>query len=48
MLQQPLAADSKPVHEGWVESTASDIELTESFQEEAKEGKLQHPLAVVS
>ena len=48
MLQHPLAADSKPVHEGWMESTATDKELTESFQEEAKEGKLQQPLAVVS
>ena len=48
MLQQSLAADSKPVHEGWMESTASDKEITESFQEEAKEGKLQHPLTVVS
>ena len=48
MLQQPLAADSKAVHEGRMESTASDKELTESFQEEAKEGKLQQPLTVVS
>ena len=32
VLQQPLAVDSEPVHEGRVTSTASDKELTWGFQ----------------
>ena len=45
---QLLAADSEPVQEGPVVSTASNKELTGGFQGEAKEEELQQPLTVVS
>ena len=47
-LQQPLAADSAPVQERLVASTASDKQLTGGFQGEVKEEELQQPLVVVS
>ena len=47
-LQELLIADSDPVQEGPVASTAGDEQLTGGFQEKAKEKELQQPLMVVS